>query len=242
MLAGGTSQRPNLPTNVLTFQLREKNMIRKASILLFAALFAASCASTSTDPIDPNAKAKRGAGVGAAAGAIVGAIIGNQSGGNRTGAVVGAAAGAAIGAAIGHKMDKQQEELQQIPGVEVTRPAENEIAVGLTNDILFDFNRADLRPEAKSTLRSLANNFRQYPDEVITVEGHTDNVGSPDYNQGLSERRANSVRIYLIDESVPSSHIEARGYGESRPKATNSTPEGRQLNRRVEIHIRATQS
>jgi len=139
-------------------------------------------------------------------------------------------------------MDKQQQELQQIPGVEVTRPAENEIAVGLTNDILFDFNRADLRPESKSTLRTLANNFRQYPDEVITVEGHTDNVGSPEYNQGLSERRAHSVRSYLIDEGVASSHVEARGYGESRPKATNSTPEGRQLNRRVEIHIKATQS
>src|SRR5438128_8197883 len=216
-------------------------MIRKSSLLLFAAVFAASCASTPTDPNDPNGKAKRGAGVGAAAGAIVGAIIGNQSGSNRTGAAVGAAAGAAIGAAIGHRMDKQQKELQQIPGVEVTRPAENEIAVGLTNDILFDFNRADLRPESKSTLRTLANNFRQYPDEVITVEGHTDNVGSPEYNQGLSERRAHSVRSYVIDEGVASSHVEARGYGESRPKATNSTPEGRQLNRRVEIHIKATQ-
>lgn len=214
-------------------------MIRKASVLLLIALFLFACKTTSDDP---NARAKRGAGAGAVAGGVVGAVVGNQAGSNRTGAVVGAVAGAAIGAAIGHRMDKQQQELQQIPGVEVTRPAPNEIAVGLTNDILFDFNRADLRPEAKSTLRSLANNFRQYPDEVITVEGHTDNIGSPDYNQGLSERRADSVRIYLIDESVPSSHIEARGYGESRPKATNSTPEGRQLNRRVEIHIRATQS
>jgi outer membrane protein OmpA-like peptidoglycan-associated protein len=214
-------------------------MIRKLSILLLATLFAVACAS-STD--DPNAKAKRGAGAGAAAGAVVGAVIGNQSGNNRTGAVVGAAAGAAIGAAIGHRMDKQQQELQQIPGVEVTRPAENEIAVGLTNDILFDFNSAALRPESQATLRSLAGNFRQYPDEEITVEGHTDNVGSPDYNQTLSERRAGSVRDYVIDQGVPSSRIAARGYGESRPKDTNSTPEGRQLNRRVEIHIRATQS
>jgi outer membrane protein OmpA-like peptidoglycan-associated protein len=214
-------------------------MIRRASVLLLTALFLFACKTTSDDP---NARAKRGAGAGAAAGAVVGAVVGNQSGSAKTGAVVGAAAGAAIGAAIGHRMDKQQQELQQIPGVEVTRPAENEIAVGLTNDILFDFNRADLRPEAKSTLRSLANNFSRYPDEVITVEGHTDNIGSPEYNQGLSERRAHSVRIYLIDEGVPSSHIEARGYGESRPKATNNTPEGRQLNRRVEIHIRATQS
>jgi len=214
-------------------------MIRRASLLLLIALFLFACKTTSDDP---NARAKRGAGAGAAAGAVVGAVVGNQSGNPRTGAVAGAAAGAAIGAAIGHRMDKQQRELQQIPGVEVSRPAENEIAVGLTNDILFDFNRAALRPESQATLRSLANNFRQYPDEVITVEGHTDNVGSADYNQGLSERRAHSVRSYLIDEGVASSHIEARGYGESRPKATNSTPEGRQLNRRVEIHIRATQS
>jgi outer membrane protein OmpA-like peptidoglycan-associated protein len=214
-------------------------MIRRASVLLLIALFLFACKTTSDDP---NARAKRGAGAGAAAGAVVGAVVGNQSGNPRTGAAVGAAAGAAIGAAIGHRMDKQQQELQQIPGVEVSRPAENEIAVRMTNDILFDFNRAALRPESQSTLRSLANNFRQYPDEVFTVEGHTDNVGSADYNQGLSERRASSVRSYLIDEGVASSHIEARGYGESRPKATNSTPEGRQLNRRVEIHIRATQS
>ena len=99
-----------------------------------------------------------------------------------------------------------------------------------------------LRPESQATLRSLAGNFRQYPDEEISVEGHTDNVGSPEYNQTLSERRAGSVRDYLIDQGVPTSRIAARGFGESRPKDTNSTPEGRQLNRRVEIHIRATQS
>src|SRR5205807_9114587 len=144
-------------------------MIRKASILLLATILAAGCATN-----DPNQKAKQGAGAGAAAGAIIGAIIGNQGGNNRTGAVVGAAAGAAIGAAIGHKMDKQQEELQQIPGVEVTRRAENEIAVRLTNDILFDFNSFALRTESRDTLRELANNFRQYPEEEISVEGHTD--------------------------------------------------------------------
>ena len=217
-------------------------MIPKASLLLFVVLFAASCASTSTDPNDPNAKAKRGAGVGAAAGAIVGAIIGNQSGGNRTGAVVGAAAGAAIGAAIGHKMDKQQQELQQIPGVEVTRPADNEIAVRFNNDILFDFNSSALRPESRDTLRDLAANFRQYPDEEISVEGHTDNVGSDDYNQHLSEQRAGSVRDYLVDQGVPDGRVTANGFGKTQPKASNDTPEGRQINRRVEIHIRSTQS
>ena len=213
-------------------------MLRKASVVLIATLFALACA---TSPDDPNAKAKRGAGVGAAAGAVVGAVIGNQSGNNRTGAVVGAAAGAAIGAAIGHRMDQQQKELQQIPGVEVTRPAENEIAVQLTNDILFDFNSTALRSESRATLRDLAANFARYPDETISVEGHTDNVGSPEYNQKLSEQRAYSVKDYLVNQGVQSSRVSAIGFGESHPKATNDTPEGRQLNRRVEIHIRATQ-
>jgi len=211
-------------------------MIRKASILLLAIVLAAGCATN-----DPNQKAKQGAGAGAAAGAIIGAIIGNQGGNNRTGAVVGAAAGAAIGAAIGHRMDKQQQELQQIPGVEVSRPSEGEIAVNLTNDILFDFNSAALRGESQRTLSDLAANFRNYPDEQVTVEGHTDSVGTPSYNQTLSEQRASVVSNYLTDQGVPSSRITSIGYGETRPKASNDTPEGRQLNRRVEIHIRAMQ-
>jgi len=211
-------------------------MIRKTSTLLLIALLAAGCATS-----DPNQKSKQGAGAGAAAGAIVGAIIGNQSGNNRTGAVVGAAAGAAIGAAIGHRMDQQQKELQKIQGVEVTRPSESEIAVNLTNDILFDFNSSSLRPESQQTLADLASNFRNYPDEQVTIEGHTDSVGTPSYNQTLSEQRASAVSSYLSTEGVPSGRITSIGYGETRPKASNDTPEGRQLNRRVEIHIRATQ-
>jgi outer membrane protein OmpA-like peptidoglycan-associated protein len=211
-------------------------MIRKASVLLLVTIFTFACATG-----DPNQKAKQGAGAGAAAGAIIGAIIGNQSGNNRTGAVVGAAAGAAIGAAMGHRMDKQQQELQQIPGVEVSRPSEGEIAVNLTNDILFDFNSASLRTDSQQTLRDLASNFRNYPDEQVTVEGHTDSVGTPAYNQSLSDQRASIVSNYLVAEGVPGSRITAIGYGETRPKASNDTPEGRQLNRRVEIHIRATQ-
>jgi outer membrane protein OmpA-like peptidoglycan-associated protein len=214
-------------------------MLRRASIVLLATLITVACAST---PDDPNQKAKRGAGIGAAAGAVAGAIIGNQSGNPRTGAAVGAAIGAGVGAAVGHRMDQQQKELQQIPGVEVTRPAENEIAVRLTNDILFDFNSAALRQESRQTLRDLAANFQRYPDETVSVEGHTDNVGSPEYNQGLSERRAYSVRDYLVEQGVQPTRVTAIGFGETRPKDSNNTPEGRQLNRRVEIHIRATQS
>jgi outer membrane protein OmpA-like peptidoglycan-associated protein len=214
-------------------------MVRKSAVLLIATLFVFACASTKDDP---NAKAKRGAGIGAAAGAVAGAVIGNQGGNNRTGAVVGAAAGAAIGAAIGHRMDKQEQELRQIQGVEVTRPSEGEIDVRLTSDILFDLDSAALRPESRATLRDLSDNFKRYPDEIIDVEGHTDSSGTTEYNQSLSQRRAGSVRDFLVDSGVPSRSVTATGYGELRPKASNTTPEGRQLNRRVEIHIRATQS
>jgi outer membrane protein OmpA-like peptidoglycan-associated protein len=211
-------------------------MFRKASIVILATVVTVGCATT-----DPNVKAKRGAAIGAAAGAVVGAVVGNQSGNNRTGAVVGAAAGAAIGGAVGHRMDKQQQELQQIPGVEVTRPSEGQIDVRLTSDILFDVDSAGLRSESRSTLSDLASNFRQYPDEMIDVEGHTDSSGTTSHNQVLSENRASSVRAYLVDQGVPGSRVTATGYGETRPKSSNSTPEGRQLNRRVEIHVRATQ-
>lgn len=213
-------------------------MLRKGFILILIGLFTFACATTDDDP---NRKTKRGAAIGAVAGAIAGAVIGNQSGSNRTGAVVGAAAGAAVGAAVGRRMDKQEQELRQIEGVEVTRPSEGEIAIQLTSDILFDTASAALRSTSRSTLDGLANNFRQYPDNRLIVEGHTDSVGSNEYNQKLAENRASSVADYLIDRGVAPGSITVYGFGEIRPKSTNDTAEGRQLNRRVEIRIQAPQ-
>ena len=213
-------------------------MFRKGFVLVLIAVFAFACATTDDDP---NKKTKRGAVIGAVIGGVAGAVIGNQSGSNRTGAVVGAAAGAAVGAAVGRRMDKQEQELRQIEGVEVTRPSEGEINVRLTSDILFDFNSAALRPESRTTLSELGENFRQYPDNTIIVEGHTDSVGTDSYNQRLSEERAANVADYLIDRGVSASKVIVYGFGESRPKSSNDTAEGRQLNRRVEIHIRAPQ-
>lgn len=210
-------------------------MTRKLTVLLISTLFLAACVS----PDDPNQRAKRGAAIGAAAGAVAGAVIGNQSGDNRTGAVVGAAVGAGVGAAVGHRMDKQQQELQQIKGVEVTRPAEDELNVELKNDVLFDVDSSALRPDSQSMLKQLATVFMRYPDQTIAVEGHADSTGSEEHNQALSERRASSVSDYLVDSGVIASRIDSRGYGETRPKASNDTPEGRQLNRRVEIHVKA---
>ena len=214
-------------------------MLRKGFVLILVAFFAFACATTDDDP---NRKTKRGAVIGAVVGGVAGAVIGNQSGNERTGAVVGAATGAAVGAAVGRRMDKQEQELRQIEGVEVTRPSEGEISVRLTNDVLFDFDSAALRSSSRTTLNELASNFARYPDNLLIVEGHTDSVGSDSYNQRLSEQRAANVADYLIDRGVAVNSITVYGFGEMRPKASNETAEGRQLNRRVEIHIRAPQT
>ena len=215
------------------------SMFRKGFILVLIAAFTFACATTDGTTVDENKKTKRGAAIGAVIGGVAGAVIGNQSGNNRTGAVIGAATGAAVGAAVGRRMDKQEQELRQIEGVEVTRPSEGEISVRLTNDILFDYNSAALRSASRSTLTELAQNFRQYPDNRIIVEGHTDATGSDQYNQRLSEQRASNVADFLIDQGVAAGAITVYGFGEARPKATNDTAEGRQQNRRVEIHIQA---
>ena len=213
-------------------------MIRKTSILLFAALFAAACSST--NPNDQNAKTKRGAAIGATAGAVAGAVIGNQSSNPRTGAVAGAVIGGAVGAAIGHRLDKQQQELQKIQGVEVTRPAQNEISVAMTSDILFDFDSDVLRAESRRNLDNLAANLSSFGDSKLLLVGHTDDVGSDPYNLDLSRNRATAVASYLMSKGVASSRVETAGRGESEPIATNDTDAGRQQNRRVEIAVYAS--
>ncbi|HVG19924.1 MAG TPA: OmpA family protein, partial [Blastocatellia bacterium] len=107
------------------------------------------------------------------------------------------------------------------------------------SDVLFDFNQASLRSGAREKLSKLAGILMAYPGTYrIEIEGHTDAVGSQDYNQKLSEDRAGTVRAYLTQAGIPDTRIVAvRGFGKIRPVATNDTPEGRQMNRRVEIVI-----
>lgn len=190
--------------------------------------------------VDNHAKAKRGAAIGGVAGAIVGGVLGNNRGsGSKRGAVIGGVVGGATGAIVGAMMDKQERELRQIEGVNVQRVNQDELKVTVKNDVLFDFNSASLRSASRDSLKDMADVFQKYPDTTIRVEGHTDSVGSAAYNQRLSERRSNSVAQYLEGLGVRSSRIDAIGYGKSQPRATNSTASGRQLNRRVEIHIKA---
>jgi outer membrane protein OmpA-like peptidoglycan-associated protein len=198
-------------------------------------------AGTAFAQADDHEKAKKGAVIGGLAGAIAGAVIGNNRGHHsaKRGATVGVLAGGAAGAIVGAMMDMQERELRQIQGVNVTRTAPDELNVTVRNEVLFDFNSAALRSASRSSLREMANVFEKYPNTTIEVAGHTDSIGSAAYNQRLSERRAGSVANYLENLGVNGSRIDAIGYGKSQPRATNSTANGRQLNRRVELHIRA---
>ena len=212
-----------------------KHFIASLLIALMATSAFAADVATTRD------KTKKGAVIGGVAGAIAGAIIHNNrgSGNAKRGAVIGGAVGAATGAIVGHMMDKQERELRQIEGIDVTRTDEDELKVTMRNEILFDFNSSSLRSSSRDELREMADVFDRYGDTTIVVAGHTDSVGTASYNQRLSDRRAYSVASYLENNGVSPSRIDAVGYCESRPKSSNDTSSGRQRNRRVEIYVRA---
>jgi outer membrane protein OmpA-like peptidoglycan-associated protein len=181
----------------------------------------------------------KGTGIGAAAGGVVGGIIGKQSGNTAVGAIIGAAVGGAAGAYIGNYMDKQAEEMQaDLEGAKIERVGEG-IKITFDSGILYDVNKATLRPVAKTNLDKMAAILNKYPDTNILIEGHTDGTGSDEHNLELSRNRASSVSNYLAGLGVDPSRFTAMGYGESQPIATNDTNEGRQQNRRVELAIMA---
>jgi outer membrane protein OmpA-like peptidoglycan-associated protein len=104
-------------------------------------------------------------------------------------------------------------------------------------DVLFTSGRADLKPGAMGNLNELVNFLVKYPDRTVAIHGYTDSLGSEEYNQGLSERRANSVKAYLADRGIDSTRLSASGMGQSAPVAGNDSAAGRQQNRRVEVTI-----
>jgi hypothetical protein len=104
-------------------------------------------------------------------------------------------------------------------------------------DVLFDFNKASLKPTARERLAKVAGIILAYPDIKLNVEGFTDSIGSDEYNQVLSEKRAATVRDYLISQGVNLNSVSAQGFGKSNPVASNTTAQGRQLNRRVELVV-----
>src|SRR2546428_6065641 len=171
-------------------QFNQEEKMKKYIAMILTVLLAAL--PTFAQTVDDHSKAKKGAVIGGIAGAIAGTVIGNNRGhhSGKRGAVVGAVAGTAAGAIVGAMMDKQERELRQIQGVDVTRTAPGELNVRVQNEVLFDFNSSALRPSSRTSLQQMADVFQKYPDTTLSVQGHTDSIGSAAYNQRLSERRA----------------------------------------------------
>ncbi len=182
-----------------------------------------------------------GGAAGGAAGGAVGAAVGSRYGSTVRGALIGAAIGGAAGALIGRYMDRQAEAMQdQLEGARIERVAEG-IRVTFDSGILFDFDSSELRPAARENLQEFAEILEDYPKTNVLIEGHTDAIGSEQYNQQLSDRRARAVGSYLSSIGVDSDRFVLVGYGESQPVATNETEAGRQQNRRVEVGIMANE-
>jgi outer membrane protein OmpA-like peptidoglycan-associated protein len=136
-------------------------------------------------------------------------------------------------------MDNQEAKLRQRlarSGVSVTRQGDD-IILNMPSNITFDTDRSDIRPQFYDTLNSVALVLNEFNRTHVEVYGHTDSDGSDSYNYDLSQRRANSVAQYLSSQQVNPARLGVQGMGESRPIASNATPDGKALNRRVEIVI-----
>lgn len=181
--------------------------------------------------------ALKGGAIGAGAGGVAGGIIGHQLGNTALGAIIGAAVGGTTGTLIGRHMDRQAEEMRKdMKEAKIERVGEG-IKITFDSGILFEYDSSVLQPVAKENIESLVKVLKKYPDTNILIEGDTDDRGSEEYNQKLSERRAQAVADYQKNLGVASSRITTVGLGELNPVASNDTEYGRRLNRRVEVAI-----
>lgn len=212
--------------------------VSKVFILLSILAMLAACAAN-----DPYQRTKVGAGVGAVAGAILGHQLDDDSG-----RYVGAALGAAVGGGIGYAMDQQHQQLQALAaenqrlGLEVQRLQDGSIRLNIPGEVSFDTDSARIKPGFMSALDRVASILNQDTRSTIQIIGHTDSQGDPQYNLRLSRDRANSVADALSVRRVAYNRMFTEGRGESEPRASNATAEGRRLNRRVEMYVRPTSS
>lgn len=205
--------------------------MKKALIvgMIASSLAVAGCAN------DPSNTQK-----GAAIGAVMGALLGKATGDNdKSRYAWGAAVGAIAGGAIGNYMDKQEEELRNElsdTGVQVVREGDN-LRLIMPGEITFATDSASISPNFNPVLQDVAKVINNYEKTILMIKGHTDDTGSEQYNQALSERRAGAVQNVLINYGVNSTRITTVGMGEYQPKVANNSPANRSINRRVELEI-----
>ncbi len=218
--------------------------IKNMRLMLVTAGFCAALAGCETlQTYNPftgekeTSNAAKGAAIGAAAGAVVGLASGDDAVERRQHALIGAGIGALAGGAIGYYMDRQEAKLREEladTGVSVTRMGDN-ITLNLSGNITFATNSSDLGPAFYDVLNSVSKVLTEYEQTVVEVAGHTDSSGPENYNLSLSQQRAGSVAKYLEQQGIINERLLTIGLGESMPVADNSTADGKQANRRVEI-------
>jgi outer membrane protein OmpA-like peptidoglycan-associated protein len=211
------------------------NFARNTLLCTAVAVLLAGCYTM--DPYSGDKKVSdttKGAGIGALTGAAVGALAGGGKG-----ALIGASAGALAGGAVGNYMDRQEAKLRaqlQGTGVSVTRNGDN-LSLVMPGNITFASGSADLNPSFFGVLDSVALVLKEYNKTMIDVSGHTDNTGSAQKNQALSQQRASTVAQYLRTKGIADQRLAVTGYGPTRPLVSNDSPDGRQRNRRVELTL-----
>ena len=184
-------------------------------------------------------KQQKGTATGAAIGGVIGAGLGQAIGRDTKGTLIGAGIGAALGGIAGNQiaayMDRQEQELRnamaESDAVNIQR-TQDVLSATFKGDIFFDVNSSTLKPGAYSEVDRISNVLNNYPQTTIRVEGHTDSTGPADYNQRLSEKRAETVKNALVQRTVDSRRINAVGYGEFQPISSDNA-----TNRRVSIVI-----
>lgn len=220
------------------FEMKSKRAVSACLASALALSLLAGCASVQQrDPyVTRRDRTVKGAGVGAAAGAV-GAVLAGKREADEI--LAGAAIGAVVGGGVGAYMDRQQEKLARIPGTTVERVGEDTLLLHFDSDVLFDVNSAVIDSSGRATLEDVAAVLDEYDKTAVIIQGHTDATGSEELNQQLSERRAGSVRNYLVGRGVDDGRLSAVGYGEGYPVASNDSEFGRQQNRRVDILLKA---
>jgi outer membrane protein OmpA-like peptidoglycan-associated protein len=216
------------------------SILRIAGLVLGTGVLVAGCMTY--DPYtgeEQVSKTTKGAAIGAGVGVAVGLITGDSSSERKKRALILGAAGGLAGGAVGNYMDKQEAKLRaqlQGTGVSVTRSGDN-IILNMPGNVTFQTNSADINANFYQVLTSVALVLKEFDKTIVEVAGHADSTGPEDKNMELSQRRASSVSGYLAAQGIDSQRLITVGYGETRPIASNDTPEGRQQNRRVEITL-----
>ena len=213
------------------------NRFLKVAVVAAALIAVAGCETVNPYTRETQtSKAAKGAGIGAAAGAVVGLLT---KGDKLQNALIGAGVGALAGGGVGYYMDVQEAKLRQRlegTGVSVTRMGDN-ITLNMPSNITFALNSSDLNAQFFNALDGVSMVLKEYDKTVVEVAGHTDSSGSDQYNQALSERRAQAVAGYLSSHGVKTQRLITIGAGEGHPVASNDTEQGRSANRRVELTI-----